>query len=1271
MSVTDLESQALRPYVPRLVRQWLRQSPDDALRTVQGSLAFVDVSGFTRLTERLATKGKVGAEEMNELLNAMFTQLLGVAYEDDAGLVKWGGDAVVLLFEGPEHAARACRSAFRMRRTMRSVGRLRTSVGLVQLRMSVGIHSGGFHFYLAGDRHRELVLTGPGASTTALMESTAEAGEIVISPATAELVDPRVVGAPKGDGWLLRAEPHIEFERTTDLTDVTGLDLARMVPEGIREHLLAKVAEPEHRSAVISFIAFGGVDRLVEEAGPEDLAGDFEELFQSVQSAVHRHGVTFFQTDIAVDGGKIMLLAGAPTSSENDEERMLLAVREIMDRSRRLSLQAGVNSGHVFAGDFGPPYRRTYTITGDAVNLAARLMAKARPGQVLVTEPVLARPRTIFQAEALEPFTVKGKVRPVHALALGAVAGARTTAEGILPLIGREREMSALQGALDAAKSRSGTMVELVGEPGIGKSRLVEELTRRASDEVVMSYACELYEASTPYAPFRVLFRNLLGIGPETDAAAVEVLLRRRVEANAPDLVPWLPLLGIPMDIRMADTPQTATLDEEFRRQRLQDVAAEFLDFALPTTTLLVFEDTHWMDEASAELLRRLASDLPHRPWMILVTRRDVATGFAPGGEPEVVSLRPEPLGTHEAVALLGSASDAAPLPPHQVAALAERAGGNPLFLQELLVAARTAGGLDELPESIEGVVTAQIDRLGPAERRLLRYASVLGTTFAQGVLDSLLRAGGVRADGETWDRLGAFVEREPGGTCRFRHVLIRDAAYQGLPFGLRRRLHAEAGRTIEGAARLAAEEQAEILSLHFFHARVDAKAWRYSRIAGERARAKYANVEAAEFYTRALEAGGRLPAVGPAEVAEVTEALGDVKERTGLFGEAATAYRSARRWRRGDPVAEAGLLLKEAWIPERLGRYSQALRLATRGCKLLEQVEGDEAARQRARLTGWRAAVLQAQGRHSEAIRWCTMAIAEAEGAGEKAALAHAYFILDWAYVASGRAAEARYSARALEIYRELGDLRGQAVVSNNMGGFAYYEGRWNDALELYEQGRQARERTGDPVNAAEGTANIGEIFSDQGRLPEAESLLREALAVWRAAGYERGIALAVSQLGRVAYRLGRQQDAERLLEEASTRFRDAGSQGGMLETDARIAECALFRRDWRFALSLADRTLGRARAAGTSVFDPMLHRIRGYASMQAGDLPAARDALAISLDLARAAHADHETAWTQEAIVRLHHLEGTRPPDLKSELAPIFERLGMIATPAIPLSP
>ena len=247
-------------------------------------------------------------------------------------------------------------------------------------------------------------------------------------------------------------------------------------------------------------------------------------------------------------------------------------------------------------------------------------------------------------------------------------------------LVGRDHELSLLLEALDRVRHYEGRIVELVAEPGMGKSRLVEELLNRATDIRVCSVQCEEYDASTPYLAFRRLLLDVIASGADK-AADVERLLRERVAATAPHLEPWLPLLGVPLGLELPDTPETAVLGDEFRKTRTEEVVRELLGTILLEPTVLLFDDAHWMDEASSDLLRQLTEGLDLRAWLILVTRLDQPTGFAAPESSKPIVIELEPLDASHAAALANAATDDLPLLPHEVEALIERAGGNPLFL--------------------------------------------------------------------------------------------------------------------------------------------------------------------------------------------------------------------------------------------------------------------------------------------------------------------------------------------------------------------------------------------------------------------------------------------------------------------------------------------------------------------------------------------------------------------------------------------------------------
>ena len=459
---------------------------------------------------------------------------------------------------------------------------------------------------------------------------------------------------------------------------ITSIDVAQGVPVTLREHLLSGAAEPEHRTATVAFVHFDGVDGLIEERGVDVTAAGLHELITCVQRAAEENGVTFLGTDIDHDGGKVILVAGAPNALGDDEGRMLLTLRSIIDAETTVPVRIGVNKGPVFAGDIGPGYRRTYTVMGDAVNLAARVMSMAVPGQILATGPVLDASSVAFNTVALEPFMVKGKKDPVHAFMVGHSTGSKPeTVSREFPLIGRDAEMDAIRRALLELRGGHGSVIELVGNAGMGKTRLLSEFRAEAPDLPNLVSGCEPYESSVAYLPIRRLLRLLLGAGQDVSGLARR--LREDVAHRAPELLPWLPLLAIVADAEVPMTPEVRDLGEEFRKAKLEEVTIDYLARSVTDPTIVVTEDVHWMDEGSADLLRAIAGRISELPWLVCVSRRDEETGFVLPEAPRCTSLRLTPLTEDALGSLIDVATEDAPFPRHEVAEMSSRSGGNPL----------------------------------------------------------------------------------------------------------------------------------------------------------------------------------------------------------------------------------------------------------------------------------------------------------------------------------------------------------------------------------------------------------------------------------------------------------------------------------------------------------------------------------------------------------------------------------------------------------------
>jgi class 3 adenylate cyclase/tetratricopeptide (TPR) repeat protein len=1240
---------ALRPYLPRMLIDWLAEAPGTMLREVDGTVVFVDISGFTKMSERLARNGKVGAEEVTDVIGSVFARLLSVAYGEGGGLIKFGGDALLLLFTGNDHPVKGARAAVGMRKALRDIGAIETTAGKVTLRMSVGLHSGTFHFFLVGETHRELIITGPATTETVSMEGTAVAGEILASKATAQALPPAVLGKPKGDGVLLRSTPTgLSQQWPSPEHSLEGVDLLSCIPVALREHLLSGATDPEHRQVTVAFIHYDGTDELIREAGADAVAYGLDELVRDVQAACEKHGVTFLGTDADKDGGKIILVAGAPRATGDDEERMLLALRRINDGERSIPIRIGVNRGSVFSGDIGPPYRRTYTVMGDPVNLAARLMAKASAGEIYATESVLDVSATRFELTEIEPFMVKGKAKPVQAWALGPAIGSKTREAGPsvrLPLIGRDEEIETLERLALQARAGAGHLVEIVGEPGIGKTRLLEELVDRDCGLRVLHATAEAYTSSTPYALWRELLREMLDLSWEDGDEVVVERLRSSVESTDPELLPWLPLLGDAIDAEVPSTPEVDEIAPEFRRPKLHEILGRFLAGLLVSPILIQVEDAHLMDPASSEALASLTISLDERPWLIAVARRDVPTGFsAPEGK-GVVSLDLAPFSIDDSRAMVLAATEETPLLPHDEELIATRSGGNPQFLLDL-VRAVASGSM--LPDSVEAAATAWIDSLGSDDRTLVRRTSVFGVSFHPRFLDDVLDQGTPMPDDRTWERLAEFFEDDGGGYLRFRRIVVRDAAYEGLPFRTRRTLHQAVGDRLEREGP-DPEEASGLLSLHFFLAGEHAKAYRYAKVAAQRASDRYANEEAARLYQRAIDASRRLGRPEPHELERVYASLADAWDRAGAFQRSVEANAAARRLARGEPVEEAELLYRRAYYEERLGRYSQTLRWLSRGLKLLEGLESSDAAAVRARLSAWYALVLYRQGRFKTAIEWATVAVGQAEVAGDKRALVSSCNVLDLAGLASDNYSGGENWRRALDVAREIGDIQYQGLILSNLGLDAHYRGDLLEAGRYFEEASQVAARTGATEEAAISAMNMAEMLSDRGMYEDADGPLRSALRVFTAIGDHAMRASCLVVLGRNASRAGHHAEGMSRLQEGRREWESIAAHEGVVDADAKIAECLAMTGESEASLALATDALPRASAGEGGAAEPMLHRVRGYALAQLGRIEEARDAFQSSLELARqrGGGAQYDVALAFDATVRLAALTGELPPD------------------------
>jgi class 3 adenylate cyclase/tetratricopeptide (TPR) repeat protein len=1225
----------LTPYVPRLVLEWDDPGDGGAHEKIEGTLVFADVSGFTRLSERLALAGgRLGAEQLTEVIDEIFDQLLRVAIRRGGEMLKYGGDAALIFFRGPDHAPRAVAASMDMQQRLHDIGRVDTGAGVVRMRMSVGVHTGDFDMFLVGGSHRELVIGGPDTTRTIEMEAAAAAGEVLVSDRTAACLPAGVCGAERDGARLVRRAPAAPKVRPVvrDPDDRA----AAYLPPVLRDHLLGGSVEAEHRLVTQAFVHLSGLDGLLEREGGTGAADALHGTIATIQEAFLRYGVTFLASDIAPDGVKVIAVTGAPGAVEEPEARTVAALRAVRDARTPLPIRAGIHCGHVFTGDVGPVFRRTYTTIGDVTNTAARVMAHAPPGEVLTLGPLAEAVGALYTFEELPPFTAKGKAEPLVPYRLGAAhaeVGSPSEAPdeaSALPFTGREAELERLVAAASSAETGAGTVVEVSGPVGIGKTRLVNEALARAGVPA-RRLACEPYEASTPYFVVGHLLRTV--IGPEAASSAAG--LRAEVCARCPSIGPWLPLLAEALDVESDDTPETAALDPRFRRQRTAAAIIELLDALLTVPTVLVFEDVQWADDSSSEVLRHLEEVVGSRPWTIVLTRRDAEGGHrVDAGLAEAVQLAP--LDEAIARALVEAATREDPLPPYRVEQIVRRSEGNPLFTEGLLRMPVLGDEDEPLPDSIEAAVATQIDGLTATARRVLRLAAVHGNSLELDHLVATARQDGIelplRTTGEVATLTGGSLVADGKKRLRFRHHVLRDVAYGGLPFRQRREFHGHAADVLLAETAEVLDDRVGRLALHEWHAGRYGACWEHSRLAGERAAAKYAHAEAAAYLQRAISAARQLPDGVPTDdLAEVWEQLGNAEVMTGEAARASAAFKQARRRTTSDATF-ARLCGKEARLAELGGGRPRARRWLRRGLAAIEASDEPDAGEVAAGLLARSAWTAEEDGRHRVALDLARRAAQAGLEHGNLEATGTAYLVLDGASAALG-SPEVDHSEEALSLFEAAGATAAKASALNNLGARAYYRSDWTAARRYYDEARVANLAAGNVVEAGYQSYNTAEILIDQGVFARAEELLDDLDALWRSVRFGMGLTFARGLRGVLELRRRRLDDARALLDDARGHLHDAGLRIHALGLDLASAEALLLLGETSAAEAALEALSGPVVTAVPGA-EAHLFRLRGAVHALEGEADRARELLKSGVERART------SAWTFQLLLTSHEL-------------------------------
>jgi class 3 adenylate cyclase/tetratricopeptide (TPR) repeat protein len=661
--------------------------------------------------------------------------------------------------------------------------------------------------------------------------------------------------------------------------------------------------EGERRQVTVLFADVAGFTSLAEKLDPEDVHRIINGCFERITAEVHRFEGTVNQ----YTGDGVMALFGAPIAHEDSARRAVHAAlgiqRAIADyaatlraeRGLSLAMRVGLNTGMVVVGAIGDDLRMDYTAVGDTTNLAARMQQTARPGTVVVSETTHRAIVGFFETLDLGRLDVKGH-EPVRAWQVVRTRGARSRVavgheRGLTPFVGRDREVQMLLARFADVEAGHGQVVFLAGDAGIGKSRLLYEFRRRlAESDRMPSWVegqCVSFGQSIPFLPLVDLLRKNFRIeefdGEPEIIAKIEAGMRRMGDLDA-----HVPFIRYLLSVDPGDAA-VATMDAPNRRRMaFAALRALTLRGAQLRPVVLVVEDLHWMDPGSEEFLSSLMESIAGVAVMLILTYR---VGYSPsfGSRSYYSTMMLTTLDEQEALSVARGVLGVAELPRELLGALMQKAEGVPLFIEEVAKTLLDLGVLRrdgdrlvfvggpetiDVPETINDIIMARLDRLGDDGKRTVQLASVIGRQF---IVRLLSRVSAVTRplDGLLRELQALEIIYEQGlmpePAYVFKHAVIQDVAYNSLLRERRRELHRAVGFALEELYPDRLAEHYEELAHHFSEGEEWAQAFEYLTRSGDRAREASANTTALDWYARALEAASRVvPPVSRLRLAQV-----------------------------------------------------------------------------------------------------------------------------------------------------------------------------------------------------------------------------------------------------------------------------------------------------------------------------------------------------------------------------------------------------------------
>ncbi|MCK6625260.1 MAG: tetratricopeptide repeat protein [Anaerolineae bacterium] len=1181
----------LSAYVPTPVARAIYQQPsvltEPTARRFPAAVLFTDISGFTPLSELLSQAGPTGAEELTHLINQYFTSMIEIVQAYHGQVIKFSGDALTVLFPAQEipmqlAVRRAGECALAMQDKMSDFANPKTGHSSASLSMKAGISAGNVLECNIGGvaGHWEYVVGGDPLAQVARAEHYAQPGQIILSPSAWQEVQPFFKGLALSNapgfvqlGEIVAPLPELPPE-VLDWSELEPIEAAiaekalrSYVPDTVKERLGEQSDWlAELRRITVLFVGVGGFDY---EAA--NIAERLQNFLQAIQELVQRFEGSLNKVAVDDKGTVLLILFGAPPFSHEDDITRAVACAldlQTVAKQQGLRMAIGLTEGSLFAGPVGGPSRREYTVIGDTVNLAARLMQYGRAGTILASQRIKERASQQFIFESLGKIALKGKADRLTAYL---VKGKQGTHEEFItrhllheqPLIGRQAELGQLRQLTADVREGQLRLLFIEGELGLGKSRLASELVREWISMGGVGYGskCISYGRQIPYQAWREVIAALCDLTPTlTPSRQLARLAAVIADLEDPPGQPgyWadrLPLLADVLGLEAPENSFTRSISGHLRRNNTFTLIEALLRRKARRHALLVLlEDIQWADELSLSLVAYLTKALVDTPLLLALVHRPLA---AADWElladiktlPYVHTIHLEPLSAEESLEFIKILGGDRQLPAGVVPLLLNRGQGNPFFIQEITgailnVTESQADQLDfNLPDTVQDVILTRIDRLPETEKLTLKIASVIGPSFQR----SLLSAIHPLQQAQFWlssqlddlesEKLIRLEVPAPRWEYIFHNVITQEVVYEGLLLAQRRQLHRAVGAVLEELV----PDEVEQLAFHYSRSDNGEKAFHYLKIAGEKARREFANHAAINYYTEILTYLQKRPST--------------------VNGHSIV---SPDYW---------DTLMERAKLYNLIGRREEALEdLGTLG--IMAEALNDDYRRALA-AKQW-ASLYEASGDYDSGLEMVERSVQLAQKTDAERLVGEGYS--HWGkllYLRGEYEIAQDYLHRALAIAQKHQDKHAQADCLKNLGIVVHYQADYDVALYFFKEASELWQALGDQMGLGNCLSYLGRVYYDMGNYAEAQKCYNQSLTLHRTIGDRTGEALTQRSLGKVQRTLGNYGVALQLFKEALVINRATGDRRGEAHTLYQLGFLYTRVAEYDTALSLLDEAL------------------------------------------------------------------------------------------------